>query len=55
MDLKWDCGEPASAKYTVLEKSTTPKRCQKVDQGMEDGDKEEEWQGKEQKRKKEVD
>jgi hypothetical protein len=24
MDLKWDWGEPASAKYTVLEKSTTP-------------------------------
>jgi hypothetical protein len=24
MDLKWDCGEPASAKYTVLEKRTTP-------------------------------
>lgn len=24
MDLKWECGEPASAKYTVLENSTTP-------------------------------
>lgn len=24
MDLKYECEEPASAKYTVLEKRTTP-------------------------------
>ena len=24
MDLKCECGDPASAKYTVLEKRTTP-------------------------------
>ena len=26
IDLKWDSGDPASQKYTVLEKRTTPEK-----------------------------